>query len=209
MDRTLLFGAAVLLFCVRDGRLLASRPGISIATIPILLVASAGCGLLAERISLDQATAWLADFRFWMPASLLHLLLSFHAVRRGRLGKQVDWVSLMPAPVWFVAVTGGAWMALARMDNVTGLMVGLVLGTAYSAGVGLIAVWGRSRSDPQAALRFGAMSHISAILLVPAATVLDRPLSGQPVDWLVTAVVLGSLAILLALSFAWHRYRRR
>ena len=209
MDRTLLFGAAVLLFCVRDGRLVGARPIASAAALPILLAASAGCGLVAERISADEATAWLTDVRLWLPALLLHALLSFHSARLGRMNKQVDWISLLPAPLWLVATTGGARAALASIDGVTGVPVGLALGAAYSAAAGSLAIWGRFDRGPRAALRFASVTHISAILLVPAATVLDRPVSGQRVDWFVTAIVIGSVALILGMSFVWHRYRRR
>lgn len=207
MDRTLLFGAAVLLFCVRDGRLAGSRPITSAAALPILLAASAGCGLVAERISADEATAWLTDVRFWLPSVVLHALLAFHAARLGRMNRQVHWISLLPAPVWLVTTTGGARAALTWIDGVTGVAVGLALGAAYSAAAGSLALWGRFDRAPQAALRFASATHISAILLVPAATVLDRPLSSQRVDWFVTAIVIGSVALILGLSFAWHRFR--
>ena len=209
MDRTLLFGAAVLLFCVRDGRLVGSRPIMSVSAFPTLLAAAAGCGLVAERISADEATAWLTDVRFWVPAALLHALLSFRSARLGRMNKQVDWISLLPAPVWLVAMTGGARAALAWIDGVTGVTVGLVLGAAYLAAAGSLALLGRFDRAPRAALRLASVTHISAILLVPAATVLDRPLSSQPIDWFVTTIVIGSVALILGLSFAWHRFRGR
>lgn len=208
MDRTLLFGAAVLLFCIRDGRLLASRPGISFVAVPILLATSVACGLVAERISADEASAWLSDVRFWIPAMLLHALLAFRSGSLGRAQRRVDWISLLPAPVWTVAMIGGARMALVWTENVTGLSVGIVLGLGYVGAVGIVALSGRFDRASRPALRFAAVNHISAILLVPAATVLDRPLAGQPVNWSVTAAVIGAVALVLGLSFAWHRFRR-
>ncbi len=209
MDRTLLFGAAVVLFCVRDGRLLASRPPLALVALPVLLAVSAGCGLFAERLSVNDATAWLVDGRFWIPAALLHALLSFRSARRGRTNKRADWISLLPAPVWCVAITGGARMALARFDDVTGLSVGLALGAAYAAAVGSVAIFRRLDPDARAALRFASVTHMSAILLVPAAAMLDRPLSSQPVDWIVTGIVTSFVVLILGLSFALHRLRGR
>ena len=207
MDRTLLFGAAVALSCVRDARLIATRRRLAAVLSPVALAAAAGCGLVAERLSAADADRWMGDSRFWLPAVLLHATLSLHAARKSRLEGPAGLISVLPTPVWCVAMTGAARIALVRIDGAMGLSTGLALGAAYLVATALIAVLGRARANPRTALRFAAATQISAILLVPAATVLDRSIEGQPVDWLVSGVVISLVALIMALSFAWHRRR--
>ena len=87
MDRSLIFGAAVILFCVRDARLLAARPRLFLAFMPLLLAAATGCGMVAERLSESEARELLADIRFWLPAASVHAALSFRSGRRSLLGQ--------------------------------------------------------------------------------------------------------------------------
>ena len=208
MDRTLLFGAAVALFAFRDARLLVCRPRLCFAILPLIVAMSIGCGLVAERLSSSEATAWLSDGRFWIPAALIHVAFAYRSARRSRLVKPVDLVSSVPPPVWWVALTGAAREVLARVPDTTGLLVGLSLGCAYLLAVGVAFATLRPRQDHPTALRFAAVTHICALLLVPGAAILDRPLSTQPVDWPATGVVMTALTLLLTLSFVWHRLRR-
>ncbi len=67
----------------------------------------------------------------------------------------------------------------------------------------------RGRVDAESALRFATLTHLSALCLIPAGAIADRPIASQPVDWTATAVVLPAVGILLGLSFAWHRWRAR
>ena len=120
----------------------------------------------------------------------------------------VDVISVLPPPVWWVALTGADREVLARVPDTTGLSVGILLGCAYVLAVGLAFAILRPGQDHPTALRFAAVTHICAVLLVPGATILDRPLATQPVDWPVTGVVMTAVTLLLTLSFAWHRLRR-
>ena len=208
MDRTLLFGAAVALFAIRDARLLASKPRICFAILPLLVALSIGCGLIAERLSASEALAWLSDVRFWVPATLLHVALAYWSARRSHRTKPVDLISALPTPVWAVVMIGCAREALARAANSTGLSVGIVLGSAYLLAVGLAFGISRPSRNDSAALRLAAVTHISALLLIPGATMLNRPLAVQPVDWPATGAVITGVTLLLTLSFAWHRLRR-
>ena len=209
MDLRLVFGAAVILFCVRDARLLAARRRLFIAYVPMLLAVAAGCGLVAERLSASEAREILADVRFWLPAALIHAALSFRSGRRSVLAEPGDWLSIMPAPVLCVAMIGAGRQALASLDGPVGLQVGLVLGAAYVCAVALLVASRLCGRDATESLRFASIAHASALLLVPALAVPDRPLAVQSVDWLVTGLVLGSVLTILGASLAWHRMRHR
>ena len=207
MDRSLLFGAVVLILCIRDARLLASRPRLSIAYVPMLLGTTVGCGMFAETLSASEADAWLRDVRFWLPAASIHVVLSYWSERRGRLGRSADWLAILPAPVWSVGMIAVGRLALTHVDGLTGVAVGLVMGTAYVLVVGSLALCGWFDKSSAAALRFAAISHLSALLLIPVAVALERPIEIQTVDWRVTALVAGFVGLLLAVSFFWHRSR--
>ena len=209
MDRTLLFGVAILLFCVRDCVLIRLRPGILAAYLPALLLAGGASGLVAERLSAAQATAWLADGRVWIPAILAHAALSYASARRGRKRRPIDFVSVLPPPIVWVAAIGLCRWLLANFDVGTGLSVGVAVGAAYLVAVGLLGVSGRVRLANGREFRFAACTHFSAFLLIPAAAVLGSPISSQPIDWMATSIVMASVLSLLGLSFGWHRLRNR
>lgn len=208
MDERLLFGAATALFCVRDARLLRSKPGLVWATVPVTVFFAACCGLAAERLSLADAETWRQDWRLWIPATLTHFLLGLVALRSASPNRAALWQVLMPPPVSLVAATGAARLILAQTDGVTGAPVGLGLGLAYLAAVGAVTTLLRRTDSLTQTLRYASTTHISAVLLLPVATVLDRPVLAQPIDWPVTGAVLAGIAAVLAASFAWHRARR-
>lgn len=209
MDRSLIFGAAVILFCVRDARLLAAQRRLVVVFVPMLLAVSVGCGLVAERLSATEARDLLADVRFWLPAATVHAALSFRSGRRSLMARPADWLSIMPAPVLCVAMIGAGRQALAGLDGVAGLHVGLMIGSVYGCAVALLVTSRLCGKDVSAPLRFASIAHVSALLLVPALAAPDRPLAAQSVDWLVTGLVLGSVLVILGASLAWHRMRHR
>lgn len=209
MDRTLLFAAAAALLCLRDARLLASRPRLGFGFAASVIVAAAACGMLAETLSAAEARGWLADPRFWLPAAATHAALAAWAGVRSLRSKGADWLSLAPVPVWAVAATGTARLALVRIDGVDGVWVGAGLGVAYCLAVGAILAVGRLRGDARSALRFAVASHVSAVLLIPAAAALDRPFDVQAVDVRATAWVLAGTLLAIGSSFLWHRFRNR
>lgn len=207
MDRSLLFGAVVMIICVRDARLLASRPRLSFAYVPIVLGAAVVCGMLAETLSAAEADAWLRDARFWLPAASTHVLLSYWSERLGRRGTRADWIAVFPAPVWGVGMIAVGRLVLTDVDGLTGPATGLAMGIAYVLLVGSLALLGWFDAGPASALRFAAISHLSALLLIPVAVALERPIEIQTVDWRVTALVGVFVGLLLAVSFIWHRSR--
>ena len=207
MDRSLLFGAAVMIICVRDARLLASRPRLSIAYVPMVLAAAVACGMLAESLSAAEADAWLRDARFWLPAASTHVFLSYWSERLGRRGTSADWIAVLPAPVWGVGMIAVGRLVLTDVDGLTGPAIGLAMGIAYVLLVSSVALLRWFDASPAAALRFAAISHLSALLLIPVAVALERPIEIQTVDWRVTALVGVFVGLLLAVSFIWHRSR--
>ena len=209
MDQSLIFGAAAVLFCIRDARLLAARRRLFLAYPPLLVGTAAGCGLVAETLSATEARALLGDSRFWAPAAAIHGALSFRSGRRGLRGKLPDWLSILPTPVLCVVLIGAARYVLAGIDGATGLPVGLALGVSYGCVAALASVTPVARRTASGALRFASVAHVSALLLVPALAVPDRPLAVQDVNWAVTGLVLASVLAILGASFLWHRARSR
>lgn len=208
MDIRLLLGVASAIQCVRDAKLIASRPRLAVASVPLLLIATGCCGLLAERLSATEAETWLRDPRLWLPSTALHVLLALWAFRRGQRQRPADLISAAPTPVFCIGAAGAARLALVHIDGVSGLAVGLLFGLAYGVSVAALATWtGLTRRglDP---LRFAAVSHFSSLLLIPAAG-LDRPLELQGVDWRATGAVLMLVGSLVAGSYCWHRRRNR
>ncbi len=209
MDRSLVLFVALALFCVRDARLLASRRRLLIAYASLLLVTGGACGLVAENLSATQALELLGDARFLAAAIALHALLGYLSAWRSRSGRPADWISVLPTPVSCVAATGAVRFALMHLDGVSGPVVGVPLGLSYGLVAALLSLRIGARPDSSGALRFSALTHGSALLLVPASATLDNPLATQPVDWLTTGLLLASVAALIAGSFAWHRLRQR
>lgn len=208
MDFKLLLGAALALLCLRDAKLIASGRRLAVAFVPFVLIVSAGCGLLAERMSAKEAEAWLRDPRLWLPAIAMHALLALWAIGRGRQQRPADWISVAPTPIFCIGIVGAARLALVHIDGASGLAAGLSLGVAYGILVAALATWTGLARRGLAPLRFAAVSHFSALLLIPAAG-LDRPLDLQGVDWRVTGVVLAVVGSLVGASFFWHRHRNR
>ena len=207
MDRELVLVGALALFCLRDARLVVSRPRLLFALAPFLFVAAGACGIVAENLSEQRAGEVLEDSRLWIPALLLHAVLGFRAARKYRRGGSADWLTVLPTPLTIIGLTLGARAALVFWDGVNGMTAGLALGAAYGLSVALLALAVGKRRDGVAAQRHSSLAHFSALLLVPSSAVLDSPLAAQPVHWERAALVLASVAALVTASFFWHRYR--
>ncbi len=209
MDQDLVLASALVLFCLRDARLIVSRPGLLFALVPLLLLASGACGVVAENLSAQRAGELLGDPRLWVCAMLLHVALAFWAARKSRRGAIADWIAVAPTPITVIGLTLVSRIVLVHWDGVDGVAVGLALGIGYGLVVGILALAVWPRRDGPAALRFSSLTHLSALMLVPSSAVLDTPLATQPADWERAALVLASIAALVAASFFWHRSRRR
>lgn len=207
MDRELVLVGALALFCLRDARLIVSRPRLLFAFVPLLCLAAGACGVVAENLSAQRATELLDDSRLWIPALLLHAVLGLRAARKYRRGGFADWLTVFPTPLTIVGLTLGARAVLVFWDGVDGVTAGAGLGAAYGLSVALLALAIREGCDSVAALRYSSLAHFSALLLVPSSAVLDTPLGAQPVHWERAALVLASIAALVTASFFWHRYR--
>ncbi len=207
MDRELVLVGALALFCLRDARLIVSRPRLLFAFVPLLCLAAGACGVVAENLSAQRATELLDDSRFWIPALLLHAALGLRAARKYRRGGSADWLTVFPTPLTIVGLTLGTRAVLVFWDGVDGVTAGAGLGAAYGLLVALLVLALRGMRDGVAALRYSSLAHFSALLLVPSAAVLDTPLAAQPVHWERAALVLASVAALVMASFFWHRYR--
>ena len=209
MDQELVLVSALALFCLRDARLAVSRPRLLFALVPLLLLASVACGVAAENLSEQRAGELLGDPRLWGCAMLLHAALASWAARKSRRAEAPDWVAVLPTPITGIGMTLAARIVLVHWDGVDGAVVGLVLGIGYGLVVGMLALPLWPRRDGPAALRFSSLTHLSALMLVPSSAILDSPLATEPTDWGRAALVLASVAALVAASFFWHRSRSR
>ena len=209
MDQDLVLVGALALFCLRDARLIVSRPRLLFALVPPLLLASGACGVVAENLSAQRAGELLGDPQLWVCAMLLHAALAFWAAHKSRRGAIADWIAVAPTPITVIGLTLVSRIVLVHWDGVDGVVVGLALGIGYGLVVGILALAVRPRRDGPAALRFSSLTHLSALMLVPSSAVLDTPLATQPAHWERAALVLASVVALVAASFFWHRSRRR
>ena len=209
MDQDLVLVGALALFCVRDARLIASRRGLLSALFPLLLVAAGTCGVIAENLSLQRTNELLGDPRLWISAMVLHGALAFLAARKYRRAETPDWIAVVPTPITGIGLTLGSRAVLVYWNGAEGVLVGVALGGVYLVAVGLLAVAIWPRRDGVAALRYSSLTHLSALLLVPSSSVLDNPIATQSIQWERTALVLASIAAIVAISFFWHRSRRR
>lgn len=207
MDRELVLVGALALFCLRDARLIVSRPRLLFAFVPLLFLAAGTCGVVAENLSAQRAGELLDDSRLWIPALLVHAAFGLRAARKYRRGGSADWLTVLPTPLTIVGLTLGCRAVLVFWDGVDGVTAGVGLGAAYGVSVALLALAIREGRDSVAALRYSSLAHFSALLLVPSSAVLDTPLGAQPVHWERAALVLASIAALVTASFFWHRYR--
>ncbi len=207
MDFSGALACAMGIFLLRDAYALASRPRAASGAAALWFAAAAGCGLLAERLSDSAAESWIRDARIWLPAAVIHVGLAIRAARLAGRGKPPSWSVLAPSPVWCFAVVWFVRQALVIWHGWTGWSAGLVFGCAYSAMAILIAFAFRARRDPRQALQLAAVSHCSALLLIPVAAVAKETVPLHGGDWRVTSAVLAGVGAILVSSFAWHRRR--
>ncbi len=209
MDGRILFAAAQVLICIRDARLVAVRASLAWWWLPATIGAAAACGFIAERLSSEAARGILQDTRFWWPALALHAAVGLWSAGLGWRDRRPDWIAVAPTPISCVAWTGVSREALIRFDDLSGPIAGATAGLACVGVSALMARILRNRETIQPALRFSALTHLCALCLLPASTVLDRPIPAHRVDWRSTGIVLPSVLALAGLSFAWHRLRER
>ena len=209
MDRDLVLVGALALFCLRDARLIVSRLGLLFALVPMLLLAAGICGVIAENLSEQRADELLGDPRLWISAMLLHAALALLAARKYRRAGIPDWIAVVPTPITGIGLTLGSRAVLVYWDGAEGVFVGVALAGVYLVAVGLIAAAVWPRRDGPAALRYSALTNLSALLLVPSSAVLDNPIATQSIEWERTALVLASISAIVTVSFFWHRSRRR
>ena len=209
MDGRILFAAAQVLICIRDARLVALRASLAWWWLPATIGAAAACGFIAERLSSEAARGILQDTRFWWPALALHAAVGLWSAGLGWRDRRPDWTAVAPTPISCVAWTGVSREALIRFDDLSGPIAGATAGLACVGVSALMARILRNRETIQPALRFSALTHLCALCLLPASTVLDRPIPAHRVDWRSTGIVLPSVLALAGLSFAWHRLRER
>ena len=209
MDHKIVFATLCGLFWIRDARLIATRPKLFRAYVPMLLATAVVCAWVAEYLSFDQVHGMFTDARLWALALAIH---GFHMFRSGRMSRQGDapeWWMFAPGPVLAAALIDIYHFGLARIDGSTGLTLALALSAIQAGTVGMIVRIGAVHADPIAALRFGAVSHFSALALLAALALPDRPIASQSVDWTAASLVLGSVGMLVGASILWHRLRQR
>lgn len=210
MSWILLITSGLAVFFVRDALLLARSPHRAVAALYAIGAAGvfALLGAATETISRDQAFALLREPRVWVPAVLIHAVywLAAFLARRSRL--LPPWAMLaLPSPVYVFSAGGLAWLALQRVSGVDGWLAGALTGLAWSAAV-VLASHLAARGSWNAT-EFAATANLTAILLIPLQQQGGETAApgAAPVDWLAGLLPLAAVGSLVALSFAYHRYR--
>lgn len=210
MDHRIVFAAVYLLFLVRDTRLIADRPRLFWGYAPILFITTVACAMTAESLSYDEVLGLAKNSRFLIFGVLIHGIQAARSFQRCRRGENPGWRAFAPGPMLCVTFISTSHFALAQIDGSTGLAVGLGLGAAYGALLGLLFPargWVQTLM-PANPLRFVAFSHFASMLLVAVLALPEVPVGRQAVDWMITGLVLGAVALLFGASFAWHRLRQ-
>ncbi len=209
MSQTILFASVCVLFSARDARVVASRPRLFLVYVPILLGMTTACAMAAEFLSEAEVQQLARDRRFWGLALAVHGLQALRSWRRSRLPVLPDWRMLLPGPVLCLALIDISHSVLARVDGGSGFAVGLALGTIIGLVVGLVLLSRAVPTGRSGAIRCVLIAQVTALLVIPVLALPDKPVETQAIDWTVTGVVLGSVALLVGASFAWHQFRQR
>jgi hypothetical protein len=197
-------GAAV--FLVRDALLLrtSTRRGLALYALGATAVFAA-LGVVSETVSRDQAVDWLRNPNIWIPAVAVHGIYWLGTLLARRSRVLLPWVLLLPSPMYVFSAGGLAWFATQLVSGMDGWLLGILLGAAWGAAATLL-----SRLAAQGTwnpLEFSAAANLTATLLIPLHQEAQEGSQQAPVDWMATLLPLASVAGLVALSFAVHRYR--
>jgi FtsH-binding integral membrane protein len=172
-------------------------------------------GLLAERLSQAEARALVDEPSAWATAIAVHALLWILFERARRSSSPISrsaWLFVIPSPLLLYAAGAATWQAL-RWSNLPGPLAGVAVMFVYGGVVLAVALAARRRARPDArvgtALGFAAVSNMSALLLVllPHEAQTPRILTSH-VDWVESLWVLGTVALMVGLSFLVARRRR-
>lgn len=217
MDWLLLILFALGLFAAKDTLGLAAFPnrGLRLAYVTSLLAAGAILGLLTERLSQAEARALVDAPSAWATAIAVHGLLWILFERSRRSSRPVSrsaWLFAIPSPLLLYAAGAATWQAL-RWSNLPGFLAGISVMCVYGGVVFAAAIaarrWARLDAGADAALGFGAVSNLGALLLalLPHEAQTPRILT-RHVDWVESLSVLGIVALMVGLSFLVARRAR-
>ncbi len=209
MAHTIPFVLVCILFLVRDARLVASRPRLFFACVPIILATIIGCATVAESLSVTEVRQLTQDHRYWTVAVVVDGFQLFRSLRLSRLGAPADWGLLLPGAVVCLALVNLCHFVLTRVDGGTGMDIGLAVGSAWVLAVGLIQRVRVLRTDPRPSIRFVTVAHFVALASVPALALPETASGTLTFDWIATGGVLGAVVLLVGASVVWHQLRRR
>lgn len=208
MSWILLIMVVAAVFLLRDALLLGTMTPRTFAWYALgATVVFAALGVVSETVSREQASGWLRNPNFWIPAVAVHaiLWLGTFLVRRSRL--LPPWVLLaLPTPMWLLSAGGLVWLAIQKVSGIDGWIVGTLLGAAWSSAAVLLSrIAALGAWNP---VEFSTAANLTAIVLIPLQKQEVQGGSPQaPVDWMASLLPLAAVASLVALSFAVHRYR--
>lgn len=219
MDRGWLFVGVIVVFAVRDARLLgAARPRTDYLFAAVTLLVGCATGSLGAAFSKAAIEQWLAHPVFWGGALAVHLGLALGSLPRAGNTAAGSRVALAPSPVFVVALVLLARAMLAWTNALTGPPAGCIAAVGYLLLVAALRVGFKKISGSGRVAQSAAWSHLTAILLVPfvpfgAASTDGNAAQGNGAlavgeagaGW---AVALGVL-LLVALSFGRHRRRSK
>ncbi len=210
MDRHWLLIAAIAVYGVRDALLLASRPRLAPLFAVIVLGVGLIAGVVAAQLSSSEVDEWLTNSLVFGVALVIHIALSLWSLARSTTTPLAGRAELLPSPVFGISLILIARIVLQQTNVLSGLETGGLVAIAYLTVVIISATLLRNIAGKLPTTRLAAASHFTGILLLPSSRISTDAVSQEVAvsttpDWRAAA----GIALILALSFTWHRYRSR
>lgn len=205
-------GAGLFVFWLRDAMVAAAvRSRLSHALgiwTAVTLTLFSVLGAAAESISREQASQLWAEPRYWIPALAIHALLWAATQFLRRKSTLAAWLSVMaPAPVFVFSAGAACWVLLNRVGGLDGWQAGLLLGAVWVGSVRL-AAWLFRGFPAWRVLDIAGAANLSAIILVPLRQQAEETSAASaPLEWTSTLLPLLVAGLLVAASFAFHRFQ--
>lgn len=210
MDRDWLLIGAIAVLAVRDALALAPRPRLALLFTIVVLGVGLIAGAAAAQLSSAEADEWLTNPAVYGGALLVHVALALWSLTRSTTTPRAGRPELLPSPVFAISLILISRLILERTNALSGLETGGLVSISYLIVVAVSAAGLRNIADKLPTTKLAAASHFTAILLVPSsgfstAGVAEQVPISATSDW---RAAIG-IAVFLAISFAWHRYRSR
>ncbi len=210
MDRDWLLIAAIAVYGLRDALLLAPRLRLAPLFAVIVLGVGLVAGVVAAQLSSAEVDEWLTNPLVYGLALVIHMALALWSLARSTTTPLAGRAEFLPSPVFGISLILIARIVLQQTNALSGLETGGLVAIAYLIVVVISATLLRNIADQLPTTRLAAATHVTGFLLLPSSSISNDAVSQNVAvsttpDWRVAA----GIALVLALSFTWHRYRSR